>query len=86
VFPRIPDWGLLREPVCHTQTVTDPGETMLPAPDPPHDFQPIVLLVMLVVALCVKYWQLALRLAAIAVITLTIYGAILLIEGLRTAR
>ena len=57
---------------------------MPPAPGTPNDFQPIGVLVMLVVALCVKYWRAALRLAAIAIITLAIYGAVLLVEGLRT--
>ena len=52
---------------------------------PPHDFPSVDILVMLVVALCVFYWRAAIRLAAIAVITLTIYGAILLIEGLQHA-
>jgi hypothetical protein len=81
-----PDSSLLREPVCHTQTtVTDPGETMPTAPGPPHDFQSIGLLVTLVAALCVIYWRIAIRLVAIAVIALTIYGAVLLVEGLQHA-
>jgi hypothetical protein len=54
------------------------------APGPPHDV-PILLLVMLIVALCVKFWRITLALAAIAVITLTIYGAILLAQGLQHA-
>lgn len=49
----------------------------------PHDHQSISLLVMLVVALCVIYWRAALRLVAIAVITVTIYGAVLFVEGLQ---
>jgi hypothetical protein len=65
-------------------TMTDPGETMTPAPGTPNDFQPIGLLILLVVALCVKYWPMALRLIAIAIITLAIYGAVLLAEALHT--
>jgi hypothetical protein len=38
-----------------------------------------------VVALCVVYWRVAIRLAAIAVIALTIYGGVLLAEALRHA-
>ena len=57
---------------------------MPPAPGPPHDV-PILMLVMLVVALCVKFWRIALALVAIAVITLTVYGAILLTHGLQHA-
>jgi hypothetical protein len=55
---------------------------MPPAPDPPH-LQSIGLLITAVVALGVRYWRTALRLVAIAIITLTIYGAVLLVEGLR---
>jgi hypothetical protein len=55
---------------------------MIPPPGAPNDFQPIGLLVLLVVALCVKYWPTALRLVAIAIITLAIYGAVQFIEGL----
>ena len=52
------------------------------APGPPNDV-PILVLIMLVVALCVKFWRTALALAATVVITLTIYGAILLTHGLQ---
>lgn len=38
---------------------------------------------MLVVALCVKFWRITLMLVTIAVITVTIYGAVLLVEGLQ---
>jgi hypothetical protein len=55
---------------------------MPPPPGQPHDLQLIGLLVMLAVALCVKYWRTTLMLMTIAVITLTIYGAVLLVEGL----
>jgi hypothetical protein len=52
---------------------------------PPHYFPSVDILVMLVVALCVLYWRAAIRLAAIAVITLAVYGAILLVEELQHA-
>jgi hypothetical protein len=54
-------------------------------PDPPHDSDSIGLLIMGLVALCVLYWRIALRLVAIAVITVAIYGAVLLAEGLQHA-
>ena len=56
---------------------------MTPPPHQPHDFYSIGLLVMLVVALCVKFWRITLLLVTIAVITVTIYGAVLLVEGLQ---
>lgn len=55
------------------------------APGPPHDVQSIGILITFVVALCVFYWRIAIRLVAIAVIALSIYGAILFFEGLRHA-
>ena len=58
---------------------------MTPPPGQPHDFYSIGLLVMLVVALCVKFWRITLMLVTIAVITVTIYGAVLLVEGLQHA-
>jgi hypothetical protein len=51
-------------------------------PGQPHDFHSIGLLIMLVVALCVKFWRVTLALVTIAFITLTIYGAVLVVEGL----
>jgi hypothetical protein len=58
----------------------------MPAPpSQPPDFQSIGLLIMLAVALCVKYWRTTLMLMAIAVITLTICGAVLFVEGLQHA-
>jgi hypothetical protein len=51
----------------------------------PHDFQTIALLVMLAVALCVKFWRTTLTLLVIAVLTFTVYGAVLLSEGLQHA-
>ena len=56
---------------------------MTPVPTSPHDLQSIGVGVTLVATLCAVYWRLAIRLAAIAVITLTILGAILLIEILQ---
>lgn len=58
---------------------------MPPSPGQPHDLQAIGLVVMLVVMLCVRFWRATLMLVAIAVITLTIYGAVLLVEGLQHA-
>jgi hypothetical protein len=54
-------------------------------PTPPSQLpnhQSIELLVVLIAAVCVIYWRAALKLAAIAVITLTIYGSVLLVEVL----
>jgi hypothetical protein len=54
-------------------------------PTPPSqlpNYQSIELLVVLIAAVCVIYWRAALKLAAIAVITLTIYGSVLLVEVL----
>jgi hypothetical protein len=51
------------------------------APGPPFDPH-IGPLIMIVVALCVIYWRITIRLVAVAVITLTIYGAVLLLEGM----
>ncbi len=56
---------------------------MAPIPGSPHDLQSIGLWVMLIVALCVFYVRLAVRIAIIAVIGLSIYGAILFVEGLQ---
>ena len=51
---------------------------MTPA-GPPHDIGPLV---MAIVALCVLYWRIAIQFVAIAVIFVTIYGAVLFVEGL----
>lgn len=56
---------------------------MTPVPVPPHDLQSIGVGVTIVAALCAFYWRLALRLAATAVIALTIVGVIVLIEVLQ---
>ena len=55
---------------------------MSPTAIPPHDAQLIGLLAMIVAALCVTYWRAALRLVAIVVIGLTIFGVVLLLETL----
>jgi hypothetical protein len=55
---------------------------MTPPPGTANDFQPIALLVVLVVVLCAKYIRAVLRLAAIAIITLAIYGAVEFAAGL----
>jgi amino acid permease len=51
----------------------------------PQDLESIGALAMLIASLCVVYWRTALRVAAILVIALTIYGAVLVIDGLRHA-
>ena len=51
-------------------------------PDHPPDIQAIVILAVLIGSLCVIYWLIALRLLAIAVIALAIFGAVLVIYGL----
>jgi hypothetical protein len=58
---------------------------MPPAPNSPQDVQSIGLVITAVVALCVLYWRVAIRLAAIAVIAFTVYGGVLLTEALRHA-
>lgn len=58
---------------------------MPPVPNPPHDSQSITLLIVLIAGLCVIYWRIALRLVVIAVVTLTIYGAVLLAEAMQRA-
>ena len=55
---------------------------MIPAPGAPNDFQPIGLLAVLLIAWCVKHWLAVLRLVAIAIITLAIYGAVQFVQGL----
>jgi hypothetical protein len=55
---------------------------MIPAPGVPNDFQPIGLLAVLLIAWCVKYWLVVLRLVAIAIITLAIYGAVQFAQGI----
>jgi hypothetical protein len=57
----------------------------MPAPGPPPDLQSVRIVVVVVAALCVKYWRLAIRLAVIAVITLVVYGAIEFMQGLHHA-
>ena len=58
---------------------------MPPAPNSPQDVQSIGLVITAVIALCVLYWRVAIRLVAIAVIALTVYGGVLLAEALRHA-
>lgn len=54
----------------------------MPAGQGPQDFKSISTLVIVVVTLGVVYWRTTLRIAAILVITLAIYGTYLVIEGL----
>jgi hypothetical protein len=66
-----------------TQTMAKTQERQMPpAPGPPPDAQSIGLLIVFAAALCVIYWRIAIRLVAIAVIALTIYGAVLFVEAM----
>ncbi len=49
---------------------------------PPLDPGPVILLAVLIASLCVIYWRTALRIVAIAIISLAVYGAVLVFEGL----
>jgi hypothetical protein len=49
---------------------------------PPQDLGAIGMVVMLIVAVCVTYWRITLRIVAILIITLAVYGAVLIIEGM----
>jgi hypothetical protein len=51
----------------------------------PPDIQSFGVLATLAAALCVLYWRTALRVIAIMIIALAIYGAILFLEGLHHA-
>ena len=48
---------------------------------PPH-FTAVIVLTMLAAYICVAYWRTALRIAVVMIITLAIYGAVLVIEAL----
>jgi hypothetical protein len=48
----------------------------------PSDIQAIAILAVLIGSLCVIYWRVALRLVAIALIALAIFGVVLVIYGL----
>ena len=50
--------------------------------DPQH-IQPIIVIILFIASLCVIYWRLALRLAAIAILVLAIYGGVLVADGIR---
>jgi hypothetical protein len=50
----------------------------------PPDIQSLGVLATLGAVLCVIYWRTALRIMAIVLIALTIYGAILFFEGLHS--
>ncbi len=51
-------------------------------PNHPDDIEAVTVLVVLVASLAVIYWRTTLRLIAIAVIALAIYGLILVLYGL----
>lgn len=52
----------------------------MPVPSTPQDGHVIIVVVLIVAALCVIYWRLAIRLFVILMIALAVYGAI---AGLR---
>ena len=58
---------------------------MPPAPSPPQDLQSIGAVITAIVALCVLYWRVAIRLVIIVVIALAIYGGVLLADALQHA-
>ena len=51
-------------------------------PNHPQDIQTVTVLAVLIASLCIIYWRITLRLIAIAVIALAIYGAVLALYGL----
>lgn len=55
---------------------------MHPTPNQPQDIQTVTVLAVLIASLCIIYWRVTLRLIAIAVIALAIYGAVLALHGL----
>lgn len=58
----------------------------MPAPpSQPYDLVSLGVLITLAVALCVKFWRKALIIAVITILTLCIYGAIVLSEAMRHA-
>lgn len=48
----------------------------MPVPSTPADSHGIIVVVIIIAALCVIYWRLAIRLFVIAMIALAVYGAI----------
>jgi hypothetical protein len=55
----------------------------MPVPSPqPQDNQAILVIVLFLAALCVVYWRTALRLIAIILIALAVYGVIAGLHGL----
>jgi hypothetical protein len=53
-------------------------------PTHPPDVQAVAVVVMAISSLCVIYWRITLRLVAIVLIALAIYGAVLVFYGLHT--
>ena len=51
-------------------------------PGSPQDFSSVIILAVLIATVCVIYWRITLRIIAIVIISLAIYGAVLIIEGL----
>jgi hypothetical protein len=51
----------------------------------PQDIQTVTVLALLIASLCIIYWRITLRLIAMAVIALAVYGAVLAFYGLHHA-
>jgi hypothetical protein len=58
------------------------GEKMQAAQGLPSGFGPIIILIVLAASLCVVYWRIVLRIVAITIITLTLFGLVLVFEEL----
>ena len=54
-------------------------------PSHPQDIQTVTVLAVLIASLGIIYWRITLRLIAIAVIALAIYGAVLALHGVHHA-
>jgi hypothetical protein len=64
---------------------TNPERDMHPTPNQPQDIQTVTVLVVLMASLCIIYWRITLRLIAIAILALAIYGAVLALHGLHSS-
>lgn len=51
----------------------------------PQNIQSIIVIIVVIATLCVIYWRLTLRLAAIVILATAIYGGVLIANGIRQA-
>ncbi len=51
----------------------------------PHDLQTISIIAIFIAILCVMYWRVVLRVAAIVLVASAIYGFMLIMQGLHHA-